>query len=64
MPRRLTIACRNTLLAPSIVFVDLETTGTNPALDRVIRGRHRQGERRTDRVQWSALVDRANPFRR
>lgn len=57
MPRRLTIACRNNLLAPSIVFVDLETTGANPALDRVIEVGIVKVSGGQIEYEWSALVD-------
>ncbi len=45
------------MLAPSIVFVDLETTGANPALDRVIEvGIVKVTDGRID-YEWSTLVD-------
>jgi len=57
VPRRLTFACRNALLAPSVVFVDLETTGANPAFDRIIEvGIVKVGGGQLE-YEWSTLVD-------
>jgi DNA polymerase-3 subunit epsilon len=45
------------LLAPSIVFVDLETTGANPAFDRIIEvGIVKVTEGQVE-YEWSTLVD-------
>mgnify|MGYP003507278045 FL=1 len=45
------------MLAPSIVFVDLETTGANPAFDRVIEvGIVKVTEGQVE-YEWSTLVD-------
>ncbi len=45
------------MLAPSIVFVDLETTGANPAFDRIIEvGIVKVSGGRIE-YEWSALVD-------
>ena len=45
------------MLAPSIVFVDLETTGANPAFDRVIEvGIVKVSDGRIE-YEWSTLVD-------
>jgi DNA polymerase-3 subunit epsilon len=50
------------LLAPSIVFVDLETTGANPAFDRVIEiGIVKVSDGRLD-YEWSTLVDPGGPI--
>lgn len=57
MPRRLTFACRTPLLAPSIVFVDLETTGANPAFDRIIEVGIVKVSGGQVEYEWSSLVD-------
>ena len=57
MARRLTLASRNTLLAPSIVFVDLETTGANPAFDRIIEVGIVKVTGGQIEYEWSVLVD-------
>ena len=50
------------MLAPSIVFVDLETTGANPAHDRVIEvGIVKVTGGRLD-FEWSSLVDPGEPI--
>jgi len=45
------------LLAPSIVFVDLETTGANPAFDRIIEVGIVKVTAGQIEYEWSALVD-------
>jgi DNA polymerase-3 subunit epsilon len=50
------------LLSPSIVFVDLETTGANPASDRVIEvGIVKVTDGQLD-YEWSTLVDPGEPI--
>lgn len=50
------------MLAPSIVFVDLETTGANPALDRVIEvGIVKVSDGQIE-YEWSTLVDPGEPI--
>ncbi|MBK7135821.1 MAG: DNA polymerase III subunit epsilon [Rhodocyclales bacterium] len=45
------------MLAPSIVFVDLETTGANPAFDRIIEVGIVKVTAGQIEYEWSALVD-------
>ena len=50
------------MLAPSIVFVDLETTGANPVRDRIIEvGIVKVTEWRID-FEWSSLVNPGEPI--
>ncbi len=50
------------MLAPSIVFVDLETTGANPALDRVIEVGIVKVTDGQIEYEWSTLVDPGEPI--
>ena len=45
------------MLAPSIVFVDLETTGANPAIDRIIEVGIVKVTAGQLEYEWSTLVD-------
>ncbi len=50
------------MLAPSIVFVDLETTGANPAFDRVIEVGIVKVTGGQVEYEWSTLVDPGEPI--
>jgi len=50
------------LLAPSVVFVDLETTGANPAFDRIIEVGIVKVAGGQVEYEWSSLVDPGVPI--
>ena len=50
------------MLAPSIVFVDLETTGANPAFDRIIEVGIVKVAGGQVEYEWSSLVDPGVPI--